>query len=235
MSMTLLIFVLSVEHFFLVKTFWEKAGTGRADSFKTWRPQGSDKISLVNTGNDRFVDSIISHYSYVDAIACALANVVAFASLAGRIQLLEALLLSLIGTFLYEVNSELLWKLEITDTGYGMRVFLWGGFYGLISSCILGKRRIKSTAFHERYFSIYATRALGLVGLIIIFCTFPTLVVASLYQTSNNNSYIINVAAFNMFLALVAGVLGSFTISALTYKKIFVFDLIFSGINVHTQ
>jgi len=36
-----------------------------------------------------------------------------------------------------------------------------------------------------------------------------------------------------MYLALVAGVLGSFAASALTYRKIFIHDLIFSALAVN--
>lgn len=104
---------------------------------------------------------------------------------------------------------------------------------GFISSLLLGLKNKKSTAEHRRYLSIYATRCLGLVGLVIIFSTFPTLCVSGLYQTSQNNSYILYVAPLNMWFALTAGVLGSFCASALTYRKIFIHDLIFSGINVH--
>ena len=176
----------------------------------------------------------MTHYSFVDAIACALANVIAFSSLVGRIQLMEVFYLSLLGTFFYEINNQLIWRLIITDIGYGMRIFLFGGVMGFISSLLVGSRKINrdQTREHLRYLSIYATRCLGLIGLVIIFSTFPYLCVAGLYQTSANNSYILYVAPFNMWFALVAGVLGSFCASALTYRKIFIHDLIFSGINV---
>ena len=232
--MTLLIFVLSIEHYFLVKAFWEKAGTNDPNSLKTWAQNDYvvDKISLVNVGQDRFTTSAFSHYSFVDAIACALANVIAFSSLVGRVQLAEVFYLAILGTFFYEVNNQLIWRFIITDIGYGMRIFLFGGVMGFFSSLLLGIKNKKQTEKHHKYFSLYATRCLSLVGLVIIFCTFPSLCVGSLYQTSVNNGYILYVAPFNMWFALVAGVLGSFCASALTYRKIFIHDLIFSGINV---
>lgn len=76
----------------------------------------------------------------MDAIACALANIVAFGSLVGRIKFVETFFLSLIGAFLYEVNAQLFWRFSISDTGFGMRIFIFGGFMGLISSIILGKK-----------------------------------------------------------------------------------------------
>ena len=55
MSMTLLIFVVSVEHYFLIRAFWDKAGTNDPTSEKQWSNYLVDKISLVNIGQDRFV------------------------------------------------------------------------------------------------------------------------------------------------------------------------------------
>ena len=77
-------------------------------------------------------------YSFVDAIACALANVVAFSALVGRIKILETFFITLFGAFLYEVNAQLFWRYNISDTGYGMRIFIYGGIYGLNTSIILG-------------------------------------------------------------------------------------------------
>lgn len=80
--------------------------------------------------------------------------------------------------------------------------------------------------------SIYASRAFGLLGLCIAFCTFPALVAAGLYKTSTNNMYILHSSVLRMFLALVAGVLGSFSASAITYRKIFAHDVIFGALAV---
>ena len=52
--MTLLIFVVSVEHYFLIRAFWDKAGTNDPTSEKQWSNYLVDKISLVNIGQDRF-------------------------------------------------------------------------------------------------------------------------------------------------------------------------------------
>lgn len=80
--------------------------------------------------------------------------------------------------------------------------------------------------------SVYASRAFGLLGLCVAFCTFPSLVAGSLYKSSTNNTYILYSSVLRMYLALVAGVLGSFSCSALTYRKIFAHDVIFSAITV---
>ena len=118
----------------------------------------------------------------VDAIACAISMIVAFFSLVGRIQLLEVFFLTLFGSFLYEVNSQLLWNFYITDIGFGMRIFVFGSFLGLVSSCFLG--RSDTTFEHHQYKSVYSTRSLGLVGLVIAFAAFPMLIMAGLYNVS---------------------------------------------------
>lgn len=112
-----------------------------------------------------------------------------------------------------------------------MRIFIYGAMMGLMSSVILGRR--DTTIDHPRYMSLYSSRSFSLLGLLIAFCTFPALVAGSLYQTSTNNSYILYSSILRMYLALVAGVLGSFAASALTYRKIFIHDLIFSALAVN--
>ena len=61
----------------------------------------------------------------------------------------ELFLLTLFGPFFYELNSEILYRLYITDTGYGMRILILGSFLGLIITCILGKR--ETTLNHPNY------------------------------------------------------------------------------------
>jgi len=89
-----------------------------------------------------------------------------------------------LGTFLYEVNNQIFWRLSIYDTGYGMRIFLFGGMMGFFASFLLGRK--ETTVNHARYLSLYASRGFGLLGLLVIFCTFPTLVAAGIFRTSPN-------------------------------------------------
>lgn len=73
-----------------------------------------EKINFVNYANDRydtFQSTTINHpayfyytYSFVDAMACAICNIVAFSAVIGRIRMLEVFFLSLIGTFIYQIN-----------------------------------------------------------------------------------------------------------------------------------
>jgi hypothetical protein len=37
------------------------------------------------------------------------------------------------------------WRIYVADIGYGMRIFLFGGCFGLFASLILGKRNLTIT------------------------------------------------------------------------------------------
>lgn len=138
--------------------------------------------------------------------------------------------MAFLGTFLYELNFHVFFREKISDIGYGMRVFLFAGFAGFFSALILNRR--ETTKDHPEYVSNYVNRGLGLFGFIVTFCTFPYLCVAGLYNTSTNNGYMAFIAPLNMYLALGAGVLGCFSASCITNRKILIHDLIFTGLNV---
>lgn len=86
--MTLLIFILTLEHFFLIKAFWEKASVSNPNNVTSWSEPVTSKIFFTNVVQDIAPTNPYPVYSFVDAIACALANVVAFSSVVGRIKLL---------------------------------------------------------------------------------------------------------------------------------------------------
>lgn len=75
--------------------------------------------------------------------------------------------------------------------------------------------------------------AFSLFGFLIVWCTFPLLAAANIYTHSKMDNYILWSSPITMFLALAAGVLGTFTASAITYRKFSVHDLIFTGLTVN--
>lgn len=74
--------------------------------------------------------------------------------------------------------------------------------------------------------------SLGLLGFIIIWCSFPYLLVTGIYTHSTQDNLILYAAPVNMWLALVSGVLGTFTASAINHRKFSLHDLIFTGLTV---
>lgn len=101
---------------------------------------------------------------------------------------------------------------------------------GFLTGIILNKR--DSTVNHNQYFSTYQSKTFAMVGFIMTICLFPALTFAGLYHTSINKGYISFVGTLNMYLALGAGVLGSFSACTVTYKKINIYDLIYTGLSV---
>lgn len=79
----------------------------------------------------------------IQAFKCSLANVIAFAAISGRAGPLEALIISVFGTFMYELNRQLVVR-YCFDFGGSMTIFCFGGFYGSIISMILYSCRQKA-------------------------------------------------------------------------------------------
>lgn len=139
MAMSLLIFAITVQHYFLVRAFWYKTGLYSPNASNTFADR-FDKISFANVNQDPYVVDDLDHASLADAIACAICMILTFSPVIGRIQFVEAFFMTLIGTTLYELNYHVFFRIRITDTGYGMRVFLFAGIAALFSGLILNKR-----------------------------------------------------------------------------------------------
>lgn len=100
MAATLLIFALTLQNYFLMKAFWEKAGVPDRSGSNTFAASPYyNKINFINyaqnmyNGTSEWASTRMyqpSHvyvtYSFVDAIACSLANVIAFSSVIGKIR-----------------------------------------------------------------------------------------------------------------------------------------------------
>ena len=142
MSMSLLIFALAIQHYFLMRAFWYKAGVYSESAGNTFSDSDRfNQVSYANKGEDlQLMTYNLPVSSMADAIACSISLLIAFSPVIGRVSLLEVFFLTLFGSWVYELNNLLLWRLYITDSGYGMRVFVFGSFLGLISAIILGKQ-----------------------------------------------------------------------------------------------
>ena len=139
-SFSLFIFAITVQNFFLMRAFWNKAGTNDVSSLNTFSENNYSTIGFSNYLDDRQSNSNLPTASFTDAVACSISLLVAVSPVIGRIGIFEVFFLTLFGPFFYEVNSQLLHRFYITDTGYGMRILIFGSFLGLITTCILGKK-----------------------------------------------------------------------------------------------
>lgn len=87
MTFTVVIFALTIQHFFLFRAFWNKAGANDYDnSSKNWNTW-YDSVSLSNMDVDRQQTTMQPSGPMVEAIAMAISLAVAFNSVVGRIGL----------------------------------------------------------------------------------------------------------------------------------------------------
>jgi hypothetical protein len=88
LTFTLVIFALTIQHWYLFRAFWNKAGANDYDlSQKGWS-SAYGLVSLSNDQVDRQVNSNLPSGAFVDGIACAISLAVAFNPVVGRIGLL---------------------------------------------------------------------------------------------------------------------------------------------------
>ena len=229
MAFTLLIFALTVQNFFIFRNFWSNVGVNDPNASVNFSGSKYPNINYINYGNDLQTNYKLPSASFLDAVGAALAMYAGFTAVIGRIGLGEIFFLTWIGTFIYEVNSQILWRLYIPDNGYPSRAFAYGGMLGLISSLVLGKKNL--TINNPKFKSNYKIMALAFLGIIFVWCSFPILVLSSVY-TSTAGKIVAMAGQVNIWLALATSVLGCYTASTISYGKFCVHDMIFASITV---
>lgn len=88
MAMSLLIFAITIQHYFLIRAFWYKAGLYSPNTQNTFSDTNFNKISFANINKDPYFTDDLDHASIVDAITCAICMILSFSTLVGRIQFL---------------------------------------------------------------------------------------------------------------------------------------------------
>lgn len=72
---------------------------------------------------------------------------------------------------------------------------------------------------------------MALVGLILVWCTFPVLLLSSTYTTTSG--IIVSMAGqVNMWQALASSVLGVMAASSFYYRKLSIHELVFTSLSV---
>lgn len=230
MAFTLLIFALTVQNFFIFRNFWNRIGVNDSGATTNFSSTSYPYINFINFGNDLQVNNQLPSASFLDAVGAALAMYAGYTGVIGRIGMGEVFFLTWIGTFIYEVNSQILWRLFIPDNGYPSRAFAYGGMLGLVSSFILGKRELTKNNLNFR--SSYKIMALAFLGIIFVWCSYPVLVLSNVY-TSATGKVVAMIGQVNIWLALATSVLGCYTASTLSYRKFCVHDMVFASITVN--
>lgn len=236
MTMCIVVFLLTLENWFIYRCFWNKVGLNLHDvggNFK--EPTPYREISLLPFGNDRQISDQYTSASVYEALGACIAMFAALTPLLGRIGFVELFFLTWIGPAFYELNDTLFNRFYIADQGFGMRGFLFGGILGLILTLIIGKKDISSS--HPNFSSSYMTQAITFVGTVLVCLTFPNLICAGLIterigneNITNGDMFVILSAQINAWFSMAGGVVGAFTASALVYKKFYLHDIIFTAL-----
>lgn len=89
MAMSLLIFAITLQHWFFFRAFWYKAGTSRQDAVKSFvGDYNYNRVSFANIEKDTYFNDTLPAASFADAIACAICMILTFSPVVGRIQYL---------------------------------------------------------------------------------------------------------------------------------------------------
>lgn len=239
MAFTLLIFALTVQNFFIFRDFWDRITVNDPNRDTWFTNDRYNKINLINYGNvfqPQIAGTALTitytffSSSFLDVVGASLALYAGFTAVIGRISFGEIFFLSWIGTFFYELNSQILWRLFIPDNGFASRAFAFGGMLGLISSIILGKKDL--TIHNDNVINTYYLRTLALLGVIFVWCCFPILTLVNTYNTVNGQ-IVAMPGQVNIWLALAGSAIGSYTASLFVHAKFCVHDLVFSAFTVN--
>lgn len=230
MAFTLLIFALTAQNFFIYKDFWDRAGVNDPNSTKDYSSMHYSKLNYINQGNSLQAPYTYTSASFLDAVGAAIAMYIGYSAVIGRVGLGEIFFLTWIGPFFYEVNSQLLWRFFMPDTGFPSRAFGFGSAMALVSSLILGKTEL--TTGNANYASKYRFMGLGLLGMVFLWCSYPILLLATTYETTTSTFIVSSTGQINIWMALATGVLGVFTASSIYFRKFSIHELIFTSISV---
>ena len=100
---------------------------------------------------------------------------------------------------------------------------------GLVSSLVLGKK--ENTNSNPYFCSRYRVMGLALLGIIFVWCSFPIIVLTSVYE-STTGMIVAMAGQVNIWLALAASVLGVYSATSIYYRKFSVHELVFTSITV---
>lgn len=98
--MGFLIIVFTLQYYFIIRSFWIGIGLGN-DNYDYTLADGPYFFIRLQSNNWRLNSSYNTDYSMTSAIVCALAMIVAYMALAGRIGGFHVIVLCFFGVFFY--------------------------------------------------------------------------------------------------------------------------------------
>ena len=104
MGLTLLLFTLTIQNFFIFRDFFDRGSANNSNGARDYSTRYYEKINSVNFGNSLTTSYDYTSASFLDAVGAALALYAGFTAVMGRIGLGGIFFLSFFGTFFYELN-----------------------------------------------------------------------------------------------------------------------------------
>lgn len=152
-------------------------------------------------------------------------------ALAGRVGAFQVFILCFFGVFFYGFNETVIWRHAISDTGYTLRLFLFGSSFGIVTAFIFSKKDRIATTSTLGYFASRHTRAYALLGACFVWLFLPILsCVSTIYSTSSAGTVTyLYPSILNLWFALSGSCCASFCISILLGRKIHPHDIVFSS------
>ena len=87
MALTLLIFALTIQNYFIFRNFWDRTSASNPDASGDFKTRFYDIINYINFGNDPQVTFQYTSASYIDAVGACLAMYAAFSAVMGSVGL----------------------------------------------------------------------------------------------------------------------------------------------------
>lgn len=206
------------------------------DNYDNTLSSGPYFLIRLQSNNWRLNSSYNNQYGMTAAIVCALAMLVAYMAVAGRIGGFHAIVLCFFGVFFYGFNEILIWRHAIADNGYTLRLFLFGSTFGYFTGVILKFRDKVSTTDTLGYFASRHTIAYGLLGACFVWLFLPILsCIDTIYDVTGISSEItfLTPAILNLWFALSASCTMSYCVSILLSGKIHPHDIVYSSFAVN--
>ncbi len=129
----------------------------------------------LNSNKWRLASSYITEVGMTEAIVCALAMLVAYMAVAGRVGAFHVFVLCFFGVFFYGFNEICIWRQQIADNGYTLRLFLFGSSFGFTTALVLKFRDKIATTDTLGYYASRHTRSYGLLGACFVWLFLPIL------------------------------------------------------------
>lgn len=135
----------TIQWYFIIKKFWYCIKlTDTVNPFGLSDNPSNIRLSTIlkYSYTSETVSSDIRDMKYFtlsQAICCAISMFVILFPMMGKVGPAESVVIAFFGNAGYTLNEAVFWRFNISDNGYGMKIFLFGALAGIIASLVLGR------------------------------------------------------------------------------------------------